>query len=188
MRHFSYCILLLLLSTGSCNYIQPPAEQTEIPLQPPESNLGKDGTELLEQVLKGYYNLKTSLVKDNAADADKSAAEIIEIAGRLKQNIANDSTVNKTVVYPVDSVITGCSRLIKDKGCERKRIYFRQVSDAMYSLIKQSSLKNIIVYRQYCPMAFNDLGAYWLSSSSKIRNPYFGQKMSDCGEVTEMIK
>lgn len=28
----------------------------------------------------------------------------------------------------------------------------------------------------FCPMPFDGQGAYWLSDSSKIRNPYFGEK------------
>lgn len=41
------------------------------------------------------------------------------------------------------------------------------------------------VYKQYCPMAFNNDGASWLSAESVIRNPYFGSKMLNCGKITE---
>jgi Cu(I)/Ag(I) efflux system membrane fusion protein len=34
-------------------------------------------------------------------------------------------------------------------------------------------------------MAFDDQGAFWLSESEKILNPYFGKAMRFCGEVTE---
>jgi hypothetical protein len=37
-------------------------------------------------------------------------------------------------------------------------------------------------------MAFNKKGAYWLSESKVIRNPYFGEKMLDCGETRETLK
>ena len=43
------------------------------------------------------------------------------------------------------------------------------------------------VYIQYCPMAFNDKGADWLSYDSYIRNPYFGDLMLKCGLVTDSI-
>ena len=35
----------------------------------------------------------------------------------------------------------------------------------------------------FCPMAF-DRGAAWLQISTDIRNPYYGEKMIDCGNVT----
>ncbi len=36
-------------------------------------------------------------------------------------------------------------------------------------------------------MAFNDAGAYWLSKTSDIKNPYYGKKMLTCGEVKDSI-
>jgi Cu(I)/Ag(I) efflux system membrane fusion protein len=37
-------------------------------------------------------------------------------------------------------------------------------------------------------MAFNNEGAYWLSDSEQIRNPYFGDKMLTCGVVKEKLQ
>jgi Cu(I)/Ag(I) efflux system membrane fusion protein len=58
----------------------------------------------------------------------------------------------------------------------------------MYGLLKNVDLKNAHVYQEYCPMAFNEKGAHWLSDDSDIKNPYFGKKMLECGEVTDVIK
>ncbi|HQE11916.1 MAG TPA: hypothetical protein PLQ78_04150 [Flavipsychrobacter sp.] len=54
--------------------------------------------------------------------------------------------------------------------------------------MKDAQLEHTGVYRQYCPMAFNDKGAYWLSNEEKIMNPYFGKKMLTCGEVTDTLR
>lgn len=35
----------------------------------------------------------------------------------------------------------------------------------------------------YCPMAFEGKGAMWLQRGENIRNPYFGSKMTSCGEI-----
>jgi len=37
-------------------------------------------------------------------------------------------------------------------------------------------------------MANNNKGADWISSESKIENPYYGKAMLKCGEVKEVIK
>jgi len=37
-------------------------------------------------------------------------------------------------------------------------------------------------------MAFDGKGGYWLSNSKEIRNPYFGDIMLACGEVTEVLE
>ncbi|HEY1025575.1 MAG TPA: hypothetical protein VGE26_10450, partial [Sphingobacteriaceae bacterium] len=55
-------------------------------------------------------------------------------------------------------------------------------------LIKASKIKSGTVYKQYCPMAYDGNGAYWLANESDIRNPYYGDEMLECGEVKEEIK
>jgi Cu(I)/Ag(I) efflux system membrane fusion protein len=45
-----------------------------------------------------------------------------------------------------------------------------------------------VVYHQYCPMAFSDEGANWLSINERIQNPYLPETMPGCGEVIERIE
>ncbi len=40
----------------------------------------------------------------------------------------------------------------------------------------------------FCPMVDNNKGAYWLSLSETIYNPYFGSKMLKCGSVKTIIE
>lgn len=39
----------------------------------------------------------------------------------------------------------------------------------------------------YCPMANDDAGAEWLADTPEIRNPYFGETMLGCGEITRTL-
>ena len=57
----------------------------------------------------------------------------------------------------------------------------------MIELVKNSGLSTGEIYVDYCPMAMNDKGAYWLSNRKDIRNPYFGDKLMTCGEVKETL-
>lgn len=69
------------------------------------------------------------------------------------------------------------------------------ISDAMYDLVRTVNFDRQIIYHQHCPMAFNDSeGAYWLSNSRAVINPYLGKKhpkykaaMLACGEVTDSL-
>ena len=38
-------------------------------------------------------------------------------------------------------------------------------------------------YRAHCPMAFDNKGADCLQSGTKIRNPYYGSMMLECGAI-----
>ena len=52
----------------------------------------------------------------------------------------------------------------------------------------KDALQSGTIYKQYCPMAFNNEGAYWLSESKDIMNPYFGDRMLKCGRVDAEIQ
>jgi hypothetical protein len=43
------------------------------------------------------------------------------------------------------------------------------------------------VYYQFCPMMNDGNGAYWLSETRDIRNPYYGESMLTCGETVETL-
>jgi Cu(I)/Ag(I) efflux system membrane fusion protein len=57
----------------------------------------------------------------------------------------------------------------------------------MYKLIKVLHLNTVEMYYQYCPMAEEGKGAYWLSEQPQIKNPYMGKKMLTCGSTKETI-
>jgi hypothetical protein len=78
--------------------------------------------------------------------------------------------------------------MLAEKDLEKKRESFEMISSAFYDLIRAVRPGGVTAYYQYCPMAFNDKGAYWLSNADSIRNPYFGKKMLTCGEVKETLK
>ena len=44
------------------------------------------------------------------------------------------------------------------------------------------------VYIQFCPMADNNKGAYWISLEEEVRNPDYGEAMLTCGEVRDTLK
>ena len=81
-----------------------------------------------------------------------------------------------------------------------QREAFSGLSNEMTTLIKGGKLSMGMLYLEYCPMANNNAGAYWLSNEKEIKNPYFGDtmgngdkmrnfgdKMRKCGSVKEMI-
>ena len=70
---------------------------------------------------------------------------------------------------------------------EAQRSAFKNLSDELYKTIKAYGLGGATAYYEFCPMAFNNSGAYWLSDNATIRNPYFGDKMLSCGSVEEKL-
>ncbi len=69
---------------------------------------------------------------------------------------------------------------------EKARDMLSPLSDQLFHTLKKFQVE-VDGYRQYCPMAFDNEGAYWLSNSEEILNPYFGDAMLTCGNVEEEL-
>jgi len=71
---------------------------------------------------------------------------------------------------------------------EEIRGAFQQVSEGMINLTRSFTPFDTPLYIQHCPMADSNKGADWLSIKAEIKNPYFGEAMLTCGEITDTIK
>ena len=70
---------------------------------------------------------------------------------------------------------------------KRQRNNFKSLSLGLTNAIEVFGI-NEKVYHQFCPMADNNNGAFWLSKEKKVINPYFGSAMLNCGEVKQVIE
>jgi len=141
-------------------------------------------------VVTDYYVLKNAMVAANAGDAAKAATQLAASATNLQTYLQKDSSVGIAALKPYTDTIIAQSKLtatLTDPTCEKQRAAFGPISSSLYSVLKTVEVKNSGIYHEYCPMAFNDKGATWLSAESEIKNPYFGKKMMECGEVTDSL-
>lgn len=139
-------------------------------------------------VLENYYRLKDALVATNDTLALSAARELDAAVNSIKFNeLKGDSSIATTAASYAKTISNGAKALAGEKNIEAKRKSFETISDNMYDLLKTVRYDREVVYRQFCPMAFNDAGAYWLSKTEEIKNPYFGKKMLTCGEVKDEL-
>ena len=146
--------------------------------------------ESYQQLMTGYYNLKDALVASDSVKANNASKELIRYADSLEiDEIQGDSTgVIKETARTFTGTISGSAQaLVKETTLEAKRKEFEMISDALWSLTRTVRYDGEKVYYQYCPMAFNNKGAYWLSNQATIRNPYFGDEMLECGQVEDSL-
>lgn len=76
---------------------------------------------------------------------------------------------------------------LKAENIQKQRENFVYVSEALIKTVAAFGVTGEKIYVDYCPMANSDKGAYWLSSSAEIRNPYYGEAMLKCGEIVEQL-
>lgn len=70
---------------------------------------------------------------------------------------------------------------------EHQREHMDMLSKDFYDLAKIFGTDKP-VYKIFCPMYNDNKGAYWLSNSKEVKNPYYGKGMLTCGSVQEEIK
>ena len=139
-------------------------------------------------IMDNYYHLKDALVLSNNTFATEAAKKIISLSdsldlGELK---ADASIVTMAKGY-LENISAEAKGLVGEQDIEEKRKSFQMISDNMYDLVRTIRYDREKIYHQFCPMAFNDAGAYWLSRTSDIKNPYYGKKMLTCGEVKDSL-
>lgn len=126
----------------------------------------------VEAIFKQYIEVEAALVNTNAA---KTTAESAKLATLLKEANASEATQNAVAAMTATD----------DINVQRQN--FETLSSEIEAMLK-GALKSGTLYKQYCPMAFNNKGAYWISTNKAILNPYFGDKMLKCGRVDSEIK
>jgi Cu(I)/Ag(I) efflux system membrane fusion protein len=142
------------------------------------------------QLLNAYNDLKNALVASDAAKATAAAQIVRTAADSLKVNeIKGDSTgLIKETALTYTSTITGSAQaLAAEKDIEGKRKEFVNIADAIWTLTRTVRYNGKKLFWEYCPMAFDNRGAYWISYERDIKNPYFGSKMMTCGSVEDSI-
>ena len=122
-------------------------------------------------VVNGYLALKDALVASNAENAKARAVDLLGMV---------DATKMPDVQQRVKEMAAATDLAVQ-------RTYFDSLSVALYEQMKGQSTTNQTLYKQYCPMAFDNRGAFWLSANREIENPYFGDEMLKCGRVEEQI-
>ena len=134
-------------------------------------------------VLNSYFKLKDALV---ASDAEKTSAIASELLQETKNLKAEGSS--EMLFAHLEKITEMLQAISENKDLEKQRDHFRILSQQMIMIAGNVEKLDKTIYVQHCPMADNNHGADWLSQSAEIRNPYYGEAMLTCGEVTSEIK
>jgi len=142
----------------------------------------KDG---LSQVLQAYYHLKDAMVATDSLKVKLAAdSMLVLLEGVDTSNL--DESVSTMMTSQMDAVRFNVQKIATTSSITTQREFLPALTTNMIELITKFNFNSQPVYKQYCPMAFGDKGAYWLSDSESILNPYFGDMMLTCGEVKEV--
>jgi len=141
----------------------------------------KNDVEKEEVAVAGDVDLNLTDTKSQVVFTDETINSVYNQYLLVKGGLVNSNS--KTVQQEAKKL----NQLIKDTEAN-KQLKFVTLTTETEKLISQEAISSGEIYKQFCPMAFEGNGGYWLSDSKEVRNPYFGNSMLKCGEVKETIK
>lgn len=139
----------------------------------------------LKEILSSYLALKDALVEDDVEAARKLKLEFQKAVEASAGPVNPDASEKLARLY--SALKSAAKRISSSSDISSMRKSFNELSVSMIALVKNFQMDSGTLYLHHCPMADNDKGANWLSTSAEVRNPYYGRAMLACGEVTEVL-
>ena len=171
-------LTIIIISLASCgdatkkqdNKMSKPEEIEAKKENAPEIADASFSDGMTGKVFQNYQQIRVALVNSNPDEVNLAA-------GNLAESFAGEREEMKSMALAMADT----------KDIEKQRELFYQFTEKVEPLFKESISEGAI-YKQFCPMAFEGKGGYWISNAEEIRNPYYGDKMLKCGKITETIK
>jgi membrane fusion protein, copper/silver efflux system len=182
-----------LLLTSSCQNKATTAEgNTETtPVAESAAKLAYESSvafqEQVKEIWTAYVGLKDALVASNAYQASEKAVAVLS-ALQAVDSMALSSEAKTIWRDQVQELSTPLNAIRNTRQIIQQRATFEIASGELLELVQNWGAKGATIYKQYCPMALDNKGAFWLSAESQIRNPYFGDEMLKCGEVQKVVR
>lgn len=175
-------------SASHAGHEQQSTSEKEVPeASSPQFDVPQDFQQQLANVFTNYTALKDAFVSSDPDKVKAEASSISQAVGKVDMKLLKGTAHNDWMTY-LTPINNSLKQIKESADIETQREAFSTLSDNLYKSIKAFGLGGKEAFYDYCPMAFNNEGGYWLSDSEQIRNPYFGDKMLNCGVVKEKLQ
>jgi Cu(I)/Ag(I) efflux system membrane fusion protein len=149
--------------------------------------VAKEFKDQLTIVYTSYLKMKDAFVDSDAKKASDESYKVSKVLDAVDMSLL-EGEAHIEWMSQLESLKDALTSIQKTSDIAKQRQFFSSLNETFYRSLKAFGLSNITSYYQYCPMAFDDTGAYWFSDSEEIFNPYFGDAMLKCGETKEVIR
>ncbi len=141
----------------------------------------------LQNVITTYLSVKNALVNDDAGKVRGAAKNLYTAIDKVP--IEKLSTADHKIWMQYEAKLSYDAEHLKETDdIEHQREHFIKLSDNFYKMVKALNVNTADLYYQYCPMANDGKGAYWVSEQNGILNPYFGKMMLHCGSTKDTLE
>jgi membrane fusion protein, copper/silver efflux system len=162
-------------------------QQKEIESKQQPIGIDPKFSQQLATVLTPYLKMKDAFVASNTKSASQESKNFSAALKKLDMNLLKgEAHINwMEKLNAMEKISTG---ILNENDIEKQRALFSDLTNALHDSFKMYTVNGLHAYYQYCPMAFDNKGAYWISREEEISNPYFGEQMLSCGETKETLK
>lgn len=140
-----------------------------------------------KKVFEQYILLKDAFAEDDHNLAQKTAASLVSAIKKVDMKQLSNHEAHNHWMLISKELNASATSISKTSDIAIQRNHFKHLSAHLIKGVKLFGVDQK-VYEDFCPMADDSKGAYWLSLSKEIKNPYFGKAMIDCGEIKSTIE
>jgi len=147
-----------------------------------DANTHKNAT--TSPIIDAYIQIKNGLVATEKAATAQGGTALLTAFSKFDMTALKGDT-HKEYMEIYESAKEQAEHIVKSP-IDHQREHFETLSTDITDLIALLGTEKTL-YQDFCPMANNNKGAYWISEVKDIKNPYFGDKMMKCGSVKKQI-
>ena len=139
----------------------------------------------IDQITQHYIHLKNALVSSSPEETKVGAKGMLEEINKMDTSQFSNT---QKMLWDVEIGIIkeNATHISETSEISHQRGHLDPLSEAMLKLVKVFGGGKTLYY-EFCPMANDNKGGYWLSETEEIKNPYFGDEMLNCGEIKEVL-
>ena len=140
----------------------------------------------LNAVIHAYLSLKDGLVQADEKSTSRYSSELVGALQNVDDNVLKGDA--KAFWEEKKSFLMQHAKLCKEASTiAGKRENFIYLSQPLIKVVEAYGPGDEKLYVDFCPMANDNKGAFWLSANQEIQNPFMPADMRSCGEVKQEI-
>lgn len=120
-------------------------------------------------IVQPYVAIQETLANDRLDRLPELSAQVVVAADPLQKEPG------------IAEVMAGAGR-VAAQDIDTARAGFEKMSMGLIAYLKTHADERAGYEVVFCPMAFNNVGAYWVQKQGEIVNPYHGMMMLHCGD------
>ncbi len=139
----------------------------------------------LGKVVDSYIILKDALTQDNAVKSQSQTVQLKKVISEVDMLLLLGDAHNFWM-KALKNINKNIEAIQVNTNIENQRKAFGLLGKNLSDVVDMLGIvvpENKTVYLEFCPMANDNKGGFWLSYDKEIVNPFFGASMLQCGEV-----